>query len=217
MLVIGHRGSGVSKNGNPYRENTIRSLHAALAAGADGVEFDVRISRDGVLFLHHDPEIGERSLSSMNYQEITALLPEAPTFEEVLDTISERYLLDVEIKDPRAATLAVQMIGRRKQVVLSSFLPEALSLAKQAEPRLRTALIVGGYPADLLKQKALAPWGRMDWADFLIAEQHILPLLAPRAQNRGYEVWSWNSNGQDDWKWVEKLGGGAVITDTVTG
>ncbi|MFD8074528.1 glycerophosphodiester phosphodiesterase [Streptomyces sp. NPDC059718] len=51
-LAIAHRG-------DPYRhrENTLPSLRSALRAGADAVEMDVRLSRDGVPVLLHDPTL----------------------------------------------------------------------------------------------------------------------------------------------------------------
>ncbi|KAF4407055.1 MULTISPECIES: glycerophosphodiester phosphodiesterase [Streptomyces] len=48
--------TAVAHRGHPYRarENTLPSLRSALAAGADAVEFDVRVTRDGVPVLLHD-------------------------------------------------------------------------------------------------------------------------------------------------------------------
>src|SRR4026208_948606 len=48
-LIIGHRGASA---GAP--ENTMAAFRAAIAAGADGIEFDVRLSRDGVPVVIHD-------------------------------------------------------------------------------------------------------------------------------------------------------------------
>jgi glycerophosphoryl diester phosphodiesterase len=50
--VFAHRGGRVL---GP--ENTLPGLDLGLAAGADGLEFDVRLSRDGVPVLHHDPDL----------------------------------------------------------------------------------------------------------------------------------------------------------------
>ncbi|TMK20451.1 MAG: glycerophosphodiester phosphodiesterase, partial [Actinobacteria bacterium] len=49
MQVIGHRGAAAL---GP--ENTIAAVEAGLAAGADGVEIDVRRTADGVVVLMHD-------------------------------------------------------------------------------------------------------------------------------------------------------------------
>src|SRR5918993_4516455 len=48
-LVFAHRG------GSKLRpENTIAAFDHGLALGADGLEFDVRLSSDGVPMVHHD-------------------------------------------------------------------------------------------------------------------------------------------------------------------
>ena len=51
-LVFAHRGGRAL---GP--ENTLAGLDLGMAAGADGLEFDVRVSRDGVPVLHHDPDL----------------------------------------------------------------------------------------------------------------------------------------------------------------
>ncbi|MDB5182832.1 MAG: putative Glycerophosphoryl diester phosphodiesterase [Candidatus Saccharibacteria bacterium] len=49
MKIIGHRGAaGLAP------ENTIKAVQAGIAAGADAVEFDVRLTKDGVFVLSHD-------------------------------------------------------------------------------------------------------------------------------------------------------------------
>ncbi len=48
-LIVGHRGASVSAP-----ENTIAAFRAAIDAGAEGIEFDVRLARDGVPVVFHD-------------------------------------------------------------------------------------------------------------------------------------------------------------------
>lgn len=52
MRIIGHRGAP-----SLAPENSIRSIKAAIAAGVDAIEFDIRLSKDGKLFLCHDPTL----------------------------------------------------------------------------------------------------------------------------------------------------------------
>ena len=47
--VIGHRG-----NRAHAPENTLASFQEAVALGVDALEFDLRVSRDGVLMVFHD-------------------------------------------------------------------------------------------------------------------------------------------------------------------
>src|SRR5580765_2802827 len=49
-LVFAHRGGS-----RLAPENTIAAFDRGMAAGADGLELDVRLSRDGVAVVHHDP------------------------------------------------------------------------------------------------------------------------------------------------------------------
>ncbi|MCA1617860.1 MAG: glycerophosphodiester phosphodiesterase [Acidobacteria bacterium] len=48
-LIIGHRGASAHAP-----ENTHAAFERAFADGADGIEFDVRLARDGVPFVFHD-------------------------------------------------------------------------------------------------------------------------------------------------------------------
>ena len=49
MKVFAHRGYS-----GKYPENTMEAFHGAFAAGADGIELDVQLSKDGQLVIIHD-------------------------------------------------------------------------------------------------------------------------------------------------------------------
>src|SRR5580704_17649248 len=55
-LVFAHRGG--SKLGP---EKTVLAFDRGLEAGADGLELDVRLSRDGLVIVHHDLLLGRTS------------------------------------------------------------------------------------------------------------------------------------------------------------
>ncbi len=137
-LRLAHRGDW-----RQAPENTIPALLAALAlAGCDGVEFDVRMSRDGIPVLLHDetlarvqgrPErVDDRSATELEGRGI-------PRLEAVLAAVPERAFLDVELKgDPGAAVIGVLEAGRGaelRNVVVSSFQPAALAGVHRARPR----------------------------------------------------------------------------------
>ena len=50
--IIAHRGAS-----RAARENTVEAFALAVAMGADGIELDVRRTRDGHLVVHHDARI----------------------------------------------------------------------------------------------------------------------------------------------------------------
>ena len=52
MQIIGHRGAR-----GLFPENTLAGIAATCAVGVDGIELDVRLTADGVVVLHHDPQL----------------------------------------------------------------------------------------------------------------------------------------------------------------
>jgi len=56
-LIIGHRGASAVAP-----ENTLASFRRAIEAGADGIEFDVQLSRDGVPVIIHDDTLRRTGL-----------------------------------------------------------------------------------------------------------------------------------------------------------
>ncbi|MFD9423158.1 MULTISPECIES: glycerophosphodiester phosphodiesterase [unclassified Streptomyces] len=85
VTAVGHRG-------DPYRarENTLPSIRSALERGADAVEIDVRVTRDGVPVLLHDATLErlwghDRRLDRIDHQELVELTRGGvPTLREAL-------------------------------------------------------------------------------------------------------------------------------------
>lgn len=71
LVVIAHRGNHVAK-----AENSLASIEEAIQVGADYVEIDVRTSKDGYLFLHHNetidlPNRGKVKVRDLTWTELT--------------------------------------------------------------------------------------------------------------------------------------------------
>ncbi len=58
ITVIGHGGMGIAHN---YPMNSYPSIMRAITMGANGVEIDVQMTKDGVFVAYHDYEMSERS------------------------------------------------------------------------------------------------------------------------------------------------------------
>jgi glycerophosphoryl diester phosphodiesterase len=70
-LIIGHRGASALAP-----ENTLAAFSRAFADGADGIEFDVRLARDGVPVVIHDATLArtgntKRAVAEMTSAELT--------------------------------------------------------------------------------------------------------------------------------------------------
>jgi glycerophosphoryl diester phosphodiesterase len=106
-LVVAHRGASSS-----HPENTLEAFEAAIAAGAEIVELDVRLSADGVAVVMHDPDVSRATdghglvhelslahIKGMNAAKGGPERAEVPTLREVLDLVSGRAGVDLEIKN----------------------------------------------------------------------------------------------------------------------
>ncbi len=113
VTAVGHRG-------DPYRvrENTTDSLRSALEQGADAVEIDVRLTRDGVPVLLHDATLKrlwelDRPLKSLSADEVRGLTDGGvPTLVEALAaTEGGRVMVDLPgSAEPRAVRRIVDVI-----------------------------------------------------------------------------------------------------------
>ncbi|MEU0741907.1 glycerophosphodiester phosphodiesterase [Streptomyces sp. NPDC006134] len=115
-----HTVTAVAHRGDPYRvrENTLDSLRSALRLGADAVETDVRLTRDGVPVLLHDETLKrlweqDRPLSSLTAAEVRDLTGgRVPTLAQALAaTDGSRVMLDLPgAPGPRAVRRIVDAV-----------------------------------------------------------------------------------------------------------
>ncbi|HEY6828329.1 MAG TPA: glycerophosphodiester phosphodiesterase [Gemmatimonadaceae bacterium] len=163
--VIAHRGASAH-----FPENTIPSFDRAVELGADAIEFDLRVSRDGEVVIIHDPTVDRTtdgtgavdSLTLANLKRLDAgarFTPDGgktfpfrgrgltvPTFDEVLARYTSLPLL-IEVKIPQAGRLAPDVLGRHDagaRVVLDSTDADAL------EPFRGLPLITGASLRDIV-------------------------------------------------------------------
>lgn len=156
MIIIGHRGAaGLAP------ENTMASFKAAVQAGADMLEFDIRLTRDKIPVVIHDSRlnrthgipgvIAQMSLSEL--QAATTQLP-VPTLDEVLETYFGKVLLNIELKSRSSAKIVQQRLAQRAgnsqnkwdNVLISSFLISELVAFRKLEPRVNLALLHDNNP-----------------------------------------------------------------------
>src|SRR5580765_8618326 len=67
-LVFAHRGGS-----RLSPENTMTAFDRGLAAGADGLELDVQLSRDGIVVVHHDRVLGRTNRGAGPVRDRTAV------------------------------------------------------------------------------------------------------------------------------------------------
>jgi glycerophosphoryl diester phosphodiesterase len=147
--VIGHRGNRAFAP-----ENTIESFAQAITLGADAIEFDVRLSADGVAVVHHD-SIADRTtdgggeIERLSFDQLREFDAGAnftldagetfpyrgkghriPSLEEVVEAFPATPLL-IEIKTPLAATavrIAIEKHKAESRCLVDSFSRDALRI-----------------------------------------------------------------------------------------
>ncbi len=135
-LLLAHRGDH-----RAAPENTLGALAAAVAVGCDGMELDVRRSRDGQAIVLHDATLQRVQGLAVAAADLSAAElagQGVPTLVAVLTAAPAGFLLDVEIKDPAAVGATIAAVeGVRGpaavDVVISSF--DAATLGRIGEAR----------------------------------------------------------------------------------
>ncbi|MFI1701259.1 glycerophosphodiester phosphodiesterase [Streptomyces bobili] len=144
--------TAVAHRGDPYRvrENTLDSLRSALDQGADAVEIDVRLTRDGVPVLLHDETLKrlwgrDRPLLSLSAAEVRGLTEGGvPTLAEALAaTEGSRVMLDLpgtrEVRTARRVVDAVREAGAADRVYYCADATAMLAV-RAADPSAEIAM-----------------------------------------------------------------------------
>lgn len=215
MKIIGHRGA---KGLAP--ENTLASFEKALEHGVDEIELDVRVSRDGIAIIQHDPSLHDPAgnhleVAKTTYQELLAHKPTLLTFEGAIRAIDRRVPVLVEVK-PAVRTAPVIAVIKQLQkdgwqnqdFLLGSFSFPILKELHLALPAITKVVIErwsgvrASYRARRLGTKRLNMQQRWLWSGFIASMTRAGYELAPYTLNDSAKAKRW-----------ARYGLSAVITD----
>lgn len=227
--VFAHRGaSGYAP------ENTLEAFEIAARMGADGVELDVHICRDGELVVTHDETIervseGEGFVRDLSFSELKKLHfnrthPEfrdarIPSLEEVFDLLYPTGLhINIELKNslidyPDLEKRVVDLTARRfslDRVIFSSFNHYSMLRMKALNPGFYCGLL---YEASLVK-----PWTYAKELGMDALHPHYSQVITPggfcrEAHDAGIEVNTWTVNSRQDMIRTIKEGADILITN----
>lgn len=233
--IFAHRGaSGYAP------ENTLEAFALAARMGADGVELDVHMTKDGELVVAHDEALsrvsnGRGFIRDMTVAELKQLrfnkthpeFPDAtiPTLREVYELLGPTGLeINTELKtshiryehiEEKCVRLAAET-GMTERVMYSSFNSASLLLIKRMEPNARVGLLRNPL-GKLNNRKVVDPWDLAHLVGIDAIHPHFSELLqyreAEKAHAKGMQVNVWTVNDEADIRRCLEAGADMLIGD----
>lgn len=201
-IVYAHRGGAALRP-----ENTIAAFDHGLACGAEGLEFDVHLAKDGVVVIHHDDTLerttsGRGALADFTAAELAALdaccqFVDAdgqrpyrglgfgvPTLREVLHRYpGAQVIVELKTGGERLAHAVVDEIraaGALARAAIGSFDADALRAVRRYEPALPTGATKNETRWALYRSWVGWPLGATPYQEFQVPERAGLTPIVTR-------------------------------------
>lgn len=235
--IVGHRGSGLpstdqnATHKNQRIGNTASAIQAAIDAGVDWIEIDIRRSRDGSLIVFHDPDVAAKTsriepgkvsdLSLTQLKELDVLVrpkEKILTLDEVFErfhTAERKWVFD--IKEPGLETELIEWMEKRVKAehVILFGADEVLEPYRDCDYAL-------GYVASWRGTRwvgLLDPTEIVTRCERLKCDYLVLPIiladeeLVRTACAKGLLVWVYGSDDILDWEHSARRGISGLIVD----
>ncbi len=161
-LIIAHRGAC-----SYAPENTMAAFRLALEQGADGIELDAKLSKDGVVVVIHDQTVdrttnGSGKVANLTFAELQKLdagiqfaprysREKIPSLKQVLDELGDQLLINIELTSyaspgddlPEKVAGLVKKSGTSQNIIFSSFHPSILWRIHKLMPDVPAGLLTG--------------------------------------------------------------------------
>ena len=234
-LVAAHRGGAALAP-----ENSLAAFRNALALGADIVEFDMHLTRDGEVVVIHDPTLDrtttmtgavrdhtlvELAAAKLKNRDGTTTSEQVPRFSEVLDLLrggSAELLPEIKIGAdrqpyPGIEQKVIELLRARDllpRVTIQAFQPETIQRLREIAPGVRTMYLVSRSRAKGERAIDAVRWAREAGSTDLGIDQRLVDatlVAAARAANIRLSVWTVNE--EPDIRRMLALGVDVIISD----
>jgi glycerophosphoryl diester phosphodiesterase len=219
-LVFAHRGGAAL-----VPENTIAAFDNGVACGADGLELDVRLSRDQVVVVHHDGTLKRTTGRDAPIAQCSAVeLAEVgvPTLEQVLTRHRDvRVIVEMKVNTvefARAVIGVVRDAHAAERVCLGSFGWRVLRAVRRLDPAIATSAAREEVRWALYRSWCRWPVKAPPYAGYQIPElagstRVVSPRFVADAHRAGLGVQVWTVDDQPDACRLLDWGVDALITD----
>jgi glycerophosphoryl diester phosphodiesterase len=201
MHVFAHRGLH-----DDARENSLAAFAAAVAAGVDGIETDVRLTKDGVAVLFHDPRVGRRKVAAMTRAELSrAAGYRVASLDEALARFDVLWDVEVKSRDAVGATVAaLRRHAKTRRFFVTSFRKDVVARLAHLLPDADVGRIVERAPVGVRR----TPGAVVVWRFSIATRRRVR-----RAQSRGQRVFVYGMKTPKQHARCVRAGVDGIITD----
>ncbi|MGV4413135.1 glycerophosphodiester phosphodiesterase family protein [Chryseobacterium sp. T1] len=219
--IVAHRGYW--KTNPPTTENSVKSLQNAQELKIYGSEFDLSMSKDGVIVVNHDEHHGDMEISKTDFKALKQLKlsngEDFPTFKDYLKQAKKDKALRlvVEIKPAKTKELENEMVAKIialiKEAKLDNqcdFISFSLNICKEVkrlEPQFKVQYLNGELSPQQIKAEGL------DGIDYHYSIFEKNPTWISEANALGLITNSWTVNDVKIFQMLKNQKIGFVTTD----
>ena len=219
-------------------ESTMPAFESAIAKGADVIECDVHLTKDGDLIVHHDYYLGRTDdgggyISDFTLPELRALDAggwfgdqfvgtQMPALEDVLALGKGRVRFEIDMRTPtlrflkRLIGVLIRFDAMGDVELTSAHLP-LLFQVKRIDANLRTGVFFSSRPdwmTPVLGQQHVIGWMRLMEAQVAhLPAERIDGAFVRRLHESGFFVHGSNLNDEEDMRRAMQLGADQFSTD----
>jgi glycerophosphoryl diester phosphodiesterase len=228
FVKVAHRGA----SGN-FPENTRLAFEKAIEAGADMIEMDCQLTRDGHIVVFHDEglkrtagvsgTVRSKSLEQLKQLDVGQWKKKSfrgervLTLEEVLAIIAGRVdlCLDIKLFNDSQPGIEIKLLFTLShydyldQTIFSSFNYQSLDRVREFAPEARIGVIYGTAS----KEDPFGAAKRLDASSIHVQKEVATRSLLDRAWEVGLDVHVWTVNNVHDMEKFASLGVQGVVSD----
>lgn len=220
ILIFAHRGA------NSFApENSLQAFEEALRINCDGIEIDLRYTASEDIVVFHDRNLRRMTgyngyIHQLNLQTIRKCFLTGnsryiiPTFEEVLELIQDKVIINIEIKREfsRSNGFEEKVVNILKKfklndnIIISSYNPLVLKKIALIAPHLHLGFI---YRNRTQKLMAIGTLLKSLHINFRTLSRRYLKTM----QEKGYKIFPWTVDQINDMKRLVEMGVDGIITN----
>lgn len=228
VKVYAHRGASAYAP-----ENTLPAFKLAEEQGADGIELDVHLTKDGELVVIHDEKLdrttnGTGLVKDYTLAELKTFCADngmpgyadarIPTLREVLEQVKPgNMLVNIELKtgilwyegiEKKTLDLVAEL-GMQDRIIYSSFNHYSIAEVRRLAPEAQTAYLFGDIPCDIEMYAAERGVEGLHPGLYCVKMGNLLKTYL----DSGLAVRVWTVNGEEDLRWLMEEGADVITND----